>query len=83
MLAFSRAITGLRIAEQNLYVTSNNLSNVETDGYHRQRLVQHSFKPEHRGNFAIGLGVDSNTIQQTRLEFLETNYRNELASCGE
>ena len=83
MIAFSRAITGLKIAEQNLYVTSNNLSNVETEGYHRQRLNQYSFQTTSRGNFAIGMGVDADTITHTRLEFLETNYRNELASYGE
>lgn len=83
MLAFSRAVTGLRIAEQNLYVTSNNLSNVETDGYHRQRLNQYSFQTTSRGDFAIGLGVDADTVSHARLEFLETNYRNELAAYGE
>lgn len=83
MIAFSRAVTGLRIAEQNLYVTSNNLSNVETEGYHRQRLNQYAFQTTSRGNFAVGLGVDADSIRQTRLEFLETNYRNELASYGE
>lgn len=83
MIAFSRAVTGLRIAEQNLYVTSNNLSNVENESYHRQRLSQYSFQTTSRGNFAIGLGVDADTVTQTRLEYLETNYRNELASYGE
>lgn len=83
MLAFSRAVTGLRIAEQNLYVTSNNLSNVETQGYHRQRLNQYSFQSTNSGSFPVGLGVDADTVRQIRSEFLETNYRNELASFGE
>lgn len=83
MIAFSRAVTGLRTAEQNLYVTSNNLSNVETEGYHRQRLNQYSFQTTSRGNFAVGLGVDADSVRQTRLEFLERNYRQELASYGE
>ena len=83
MIAFSRAVTGLRIAEQNLYVTSNNLSNVETEGYHRQRLNQYSFQTTSRGNCAIGMGVDADTISNVRLEVLETNYRDELAPYGE
>jgi flagellar hook-associated protein FlgK len=82
MIAFSRAITGLRIAEQNLYVTSNNLSNVETEGYHRQRLNQYDFGTTKIGNLNIGLGVDADSIRQARLDFLENNYRNELASYG-
>ena len=55
MIAFSRAISGLRVAEQNLYVTSNNISNVNTEGYHRQRLVQSELQKTSRGNFSIGL----------------------------
>ena len=83
MIAFSRAVSGLKIAEQNLYVTSNNLSNVETEGYHRQRLNQYSFQAETRGNFQIGMGVNADSIGHIRMEFLETNYRNELAPYGE
>ena len=82
MIAFSRAVTGLRIAEQNLYVTSNNLSNVETEGYHRQRLNQYDFGTAKIGNLNIGLGVDADSVRQAKLEFLENNYRNELASYG-
>ena len=82
MIAFSRSVTGLRIAEQNLYVTSNNLSNVETEGYHRQRLNQYDFGTAKIGNLNIGLGVDADSVRQARLEFLENNYRNELASYG-
>lgn len=83
MLAFSRAISGLRVAEQNLYVTSNNLSNVNTEGYHRQRLIQSELQTTSRGRFGVGLGVDSSQVKQIRMEFLETNYRNELPALGE
>lgn len=83
MIAFSRAISGLRVAEQNLYVTSNNLSNVNTEGYHRQRLVQSELQNTSRGNFGIGLGVDASQVKQIRMEFLEINYRNELPALGE
>lgn len=83
MIAFSRAVSGLRVAEQNLYVTSNNLSNVNTEGYHRQRLVQSELQMTSRGNFSVGLGVDASHVKQVRLEYLETNYRNELPALGE
>lgn len=83
MIAFSRAISGLRVAEQNLYVTSNNISNVNTEGYHRQRLVQSELQKTSRGNFSVGLGVDASHVKQVRLEYLETNYRNELPALGE
>lgn len=83
MLAFSRAVSGLKVAEQNLYVTSNNISNVNTEGYHRQRLVQYSLQPTPIGNNHIGLGVDASHVKQVRLEYLETNYRKELPKLGE
>lgn len=83
MLAFSRAISGLRVAEQNLYVTSNNLSNVNTEGYHRQRLVQTSFSDGVSNGWKIGMGVDASNVKQIKMEYLETNYRNELPALGQ
>lgn len=83
MLAFSRAISGLRVAEQNLYVTSNNLSNVNTEGYHRQRLVQSTFQDGNSGGYKVGMGVDASAVKQVKMEFLEMNYRNELPRLGQ
>lgn len=83
MIAFSRAISGLRVAEQNLYVTSNNLSNVNTEGYHRQRLVQSTFRDGNSGGFSVGMGVDASEVTQIKMDYLETNYRNELPKLGE
>lgn len=83
MLQFCRAVSGLRVSEQNLFVTSNNLSNVNTEGYRRQQLVQREFQSIDMGSYTIGLGVDSNTVRQIKSDFLEEIYRNELASYGQ
>jgi len=83
MLEFSRAVSGLRVAEQNLFVTANNLSNVNTEGYKRQQLVQREFPSVDMGKYTVGLGVDADTVRQLKSEMLERNYRNELAKFGE
>ncbi|MBP3284128.1 MAG: flagellar hook-associated protein FlgK [Clostridia bacterium] len=83
MLEFSRAVSALRVSEQNLFVTGNNLSNVNTEGYKRQQLVQREFPSIDMGNYTVGLGVDADTVRQIKSEMLERNYRNELASFGE
>ena len=83
MLEFSRAVSALRVSEQNLFVTGNNLSNVNTEGYKRQQLVQREFPSINMGSYTVGLGVDSDTVRQLKSEMLERNYRNELAKFGE
>lgn len=83
MLGFSRAVSALRVSEQNLFVTGNNLSNVNTEGYKRQQLVQREFPSIDMGNYSVGLGVDADTVRQLKSEMLERNYRNELAKYGE
>jgi len=83
MLEFSRAVSALRVSEQNLFVTGNNLSNVNTQGYKRQQLVQREFPSIDMGNYTVGLGVDADTVRQLKSEMLERNYRNELAKFGE
>ena len=59
MLEFSRAVSGLRVAEQNLFITANNLSNVNTEGYKRQQLGQREFPAINMGSYSVGLGVDA------------------------
>jgi len=70
MLEFSRAVSGLRVAEQNLFVTANNLSNVNTEGYKRQQLVQREFPSVDMGKYTVGLGVDADTVRQLKSEML-------------
>ena len=75
---------GLFVAQRNIDVTAHNVSNVNTEGYTRQRFVQasvdpmamyHRFAPVDQG--AIGGGVRTKTLDQIRDLFLDRQYRNE------
>lgn len=68
--------------QRGLYTTGHNISNVNTDGYSRQRAnfvasspypPQTFFKPKIPGQ--MGTGVDIGTVQRVRDQFLDFQYR--------
>jgi len=73
----------LNTAKTGLHVTSHNISNIETEGYSRQRIVQndnfYSNLGKNRANDKLqaGTGVDISTLNQIRDELLDKSYRNE------
>ena len=71
-------ISGLRTSQRGLATTSHNISNVNTDGYSRQRVEQDTNPPEYTGRGAIGRGSNVQTIQrmseETRVEALRENH---------
>jgi flagellar hook-associated protein 1 FlgK len=79
---FETAKTGLSVAMQNINVTSHNISNANTKGYTRQRLVT-SAKEIDSATYlirplavtAIGQGVEVLDTQQIRSDYLDSQYR--------
>lgn len=72
--------SGLKAAQQGLYVTSHNMSNSENVGYCRQRISQADSKYLNAGNgMKVGTGVDVKTLTQVRNTFLDVSYRDEAA----
>lgn len=70
--------SGLKAAQQGLYVTSHNMSNSETEGYSRQRVHQaDSFYSNIGNGMKVGSGVDIKKLEQIRDEFLDISYREE------
>ncbi|MCG5530009.1 flagellar hook-associated protein FlgK [Halorhodospira halochloris] len=67
-------ITGLRASQRGLATTSHNISNVNTDGFSRQRVEQDTTHPHYYSRGAIGTGTQVQTIQRlsedTRVEGL-------------
>ncbi|MDR2939106.1 MAG: flagellar hook-associated protein FlgK [Clostridiales bacterium] len=79
---FSVAASGLYAAQAGLYTTGHNMSNVDTLGYCRQRILQNDFLYRVAGsNFSgpmkVGLGTDISSINQIRNQFLDIQYRQE------
>ena len=76
--------TGLQAANAALNVTGNNISNVETEGYTRQKVVQEAAKAL-RTNTSYGMagsGVDATSIEQVREAFYDLKYWQNNASLG-
>lgn len=85
---FSVARSAMSASQKALDVTGQNISNVYTEGYTRQRLDQVSFASGY-GNFAstnyvaqIGNGVLVTGVSQVRDPYLDIQYRNQMANVG-
>ena len=86
--AFTTARLGIYAAQHGLRVTGNNISNINTAGYTRQRIDQVSFKAgasdmyrsvydNHVGNGALVTGIN-----QIRDPYLDIRYRNTSSDVG-
>ncbi|MBN4062551.1 MAG: flagellar hook-associated protein FlgK [Alkaliphilus sp.] len=83
-LGFNTVKSGLFAAQRALDITGHNISNVNTKGFTRQRLLQASSTPISifGGRGMLGTGVDSIEINQFRNEFLDFKYRGEVNAQG-
>ena len=80
--SFTTARLGIYAAQHGLRVTGNNISNINTLGYTRQRIDQVSFKTGANDRYAsmldnhVGSGALVTGINQIRDPFLDIRYRN-------
>lgn len=81
--SFTTARLGIYASQASLNVTGNNIANINTPGYTRQRMDLVSLYPKGAGKYAnmfdrnIGYGVLAQTRTQLRDPFLDIRYRNE------
>ena len=86
--AFTQARLAIYAAQAGLSVTGNNISNINTDGYTRQKLDQTSFYAGGTDRYystyelRIGNGTLCNGVSQLRDPFLDIRYRTEMANVG-
>ncbi len=81
--SLSIAKSGLLASQMALDVTSNNISNSNTEGYTKQR-VELSAKPgTNTGQVSAGGGVDIEEITQTRSKYLDIQFRDESSTNSE
>ncbi len=69
------AISGMAAFQRSLDVTSNNISNVSTEGYSRQRVELQSSPEQYVGHGYLGSGVNSTNIKRSYDEFITTQVR--------
>ena len=79
------AYKGLLASNAALNTTANNIANVQTDGYSRQRVVQQASRAIRvfQTYGCAGAGVDTLAIERVRDEFYDTKYWNNNANAGE
>ena len=86
--SFTAARLGIYASQSSLNVTGNNIANINTKGYTRQRMDLVSLHstgwPEYRNSYQvdIGYGVLCDQVSQLRDPFLDIRYRNENAELG-
>lgn len=86
---FSTALSGMLASQNALDVTGNNMANVNTDGYTRQRLNVHSLaaglgdRYVSQNTFSVGQGVGMSGVSQLRDPFLDIRFRTEASGVGE
>lgn len=80
---------GLFVQQSALYTTGHNISNANTEGYTRQRVNMQATpgfpypglnSPKYPGH--LGTGVEVQSIQRMRDEFIDRQYRQETNKLG-
>ncbi|MCH4193335.1 MAG: flagellar hook-associated protein FlgK [Butyrivibrio sp.] len=79
------AASGLRAAMAAYNTTANNVSNADTTGYTRQKVVQQAANALETFTTygCAGAGVDTISIQRVRDSFYDTRYRNNETLLGQ
>jgi flagellar hook-associated protein 1 FlgK len=83
---FEMARTAMSVSQKNIDITGQNIANIETLGYSRQRVAQsavgagginwkHALHPSE----TVGLGVNADSIKRVRDQFLDARFRLELS----
>jgi flagellar hook-associated protein 1 FlgK len=67
--------SALTTAQTALSTTSNNISNVNTDGYNRQRTEQVTHPSHYQGSFYQGAGVTVGSVERLYDSFLASQVR--------
>ena len=85
---FTTARLAIYASQASLSVTGNNIANINTDGYTRQRMDLVSLYSTGQGKYAnifntnVGYGVLTRGATQLRDPYLDIRYRNEAAKLG-
>jgi flagellar hook-associated protein 1 FlgK len=72
--------SGLFASKKALEVTGHNLSNVNTEGFSRQKVIQSTAMPISSGGFTQGTGVKIDGVGRVNDEFIDKRLNNALSS---
>ncbi len=77
------AVSGLKAFQRSLETTSHNISNVNTEGYSRQRVELATKPSQYTGSGYVGNGVNVANITRSYDQFVTNQVRSSLATFGE
>ncbi len=86
--SFTQARLAIYASQMGLSVTGNNIANINTTGYTRQKLDQESFRTGGADRYhsvysiRVGNGVLTTGVSQLRDPYLDIRYRSENSSVG-
>ncbi|HDY64699.1 MAG TPA: flagellar hook-associated protein FlgK, partial [Phycisphaerae bacterium] len=82
MLNFSTAFSGLRVAQRAIDVIATNMTNINTEGYHRQEVDLRPVGFNHLGNVAIG-GVEIAQVRRLADTFLDREISRQQSTLSQ
>lgn len=86
--SFTTAQLGMAASQRAIDVTGQNIANINTEGYTKQRLDIASLNMKYGSMYSssntirVGFGVDMTAVSQLRDPFLDAQYRSQIASLG-
>ena len=86
--SYGTALLGIHAAQTSMHVTGNNIGNINTVGYTRQRAdlksMYSSGAPRYQNayNHNIGYGAMVENVSQLRDPYLDIRFRNDNSSLG-
>ncbi|MBI4239274.1 MAG: flagellar hook-associated protein FlgK [Deltaproteobacteria bacterium] len=80
---FESALSALTANAGGMSVTANNIANVNTPGYARQRVTFASRSPQVSGGIELGRGVELTSVERIFDEFAELRLTNASSDKGE
>jgi len=82
MHIFSTGVSGLFASQAGIDVTGNNIANVNTEGYSRQRVVLDTMSSAVYAEGVFGRGVDIETVERIYDDVLASNIRTESSDLS-
>lgn len=85
---FTTAQLGMAASQRSLDVAGQNIANINTDGYTKQRLdvaslnLQKGSMYNSKSSIKVGFGVEMTGISQLRDPFLDAQYRSQISKLG-
>ncbi|MEA1972123.1 MAG: flagellar hook-associated protein FlgK, partial [Candidatus Cloacimonadota bacterium] len=79
---FHVGVKSLRLNELHLNTIGQNIANVNTPGYSRQRIVQETAESIDRGAYLVGSGVNLSTLERMRDNAMDTKFRKNNTELG-